>query len=289
MIDPITRVTYFWEWSQSRRYVKNLVWFKRYSGSKMLKRWLKRQDIWLKDQNFGDYLSRIVISKTAQNLGFERRKKAIENKKIIAIGSILHYANDGDIIWGTGVNGKINPQKHSFTQLDVRMVRGPLTRQFLLKRNISTPKIFGDPALLLPKLFTHFVHKPISGKIIVVPNFNDLAMCAKIIPTGMKLVSPLLHWKSVLNEILTSELVIASSLHAIVLSESYGVPVRFVMPVGGEKLFKYKDYYLGTGREIDSEPDSIANVLTPDSGILMPKPTFDSKLMFDAFPGELFE
>lgn len=42
-------------------------------------------------------------------------------------------------------------------------------------------------------------------------------------------------------------MVISSSLHGIILAESYGVPA-VLLDTGNKNLFKYYDYYEGTGR-----------------------------------------
>lgn len=251
---------------------------------------MKRQDFWLNDQNFGDYLSRIIVAKTALRLGAGLTwRHNSGSRKLFAIGSILHFAQNGDVVWGSGVNGKVDPEKHRFTSLDVRMVRGPLTRKFLSERGIPVAPVYGDPALLLPYLFPHSRWTPMSGKMIVIPNLNDLPYCTDHIPDSMSLVSPHLHWKFLLREILTSELVITSSLHGITVSEAFGVPVRFVMPVGGETLFKYRDYYEGTGREMKDLPSAITEKITPDSGVCMPPPVYDIHSMLGAFPQDFFK
>src|SRR5882757_7356873 len=64
--------------------------------------------------NFGDFLSQVVVdlmlAKRGMTLGDETNRKC----QLLAIGSILHFARDGAIIWGAGVNGKIPPTDHRF-------------------------------------------------------------------------------------------------------------------------------------------------------------------------------
>ncbi len=117
--------------------------------------------------NFGDALSEKVVEKvvghplitTFSNCLLQNCGK----KKLLAIGSIIHMAEEGDVIWGAGINGKhlddTDKQIYRFTNLDVRAVRGPLTRRFLLDMDIHCPPIYGDPALLLPRLFPEFKKK----------------------------------------------------------------------------------------------------------------------------------
>ena len=39
--------------------------------------------------------------------------------KFISVGSALHFAKDHDVIWGTGINGKVPDQMHEFNYLKV--------------------------------------------------------------------------------------------------------------------------------------------------------------------------
>ena len=54
-------------------------------------------------------------------------------------------------------------------------------------------------------------------------------------------------WMAVIDKIVMTKLVICSSLHGIILAESYGVPAILLNDYG-MNLFKYEDYYYSTGR-----------------------------------------
>lgn len=276
MISYFDLLAYFNEWMRNRFLTKNLYWFKKYKGIK-----------WIKGQNFGDYLSCIVVAETARKLGLKKINLP-EEQRFLAIGSVLHSAQDGDIIWGSGINGKIAINRHTFSKLDVRMVRGPKTKNFLEKKGIKVCNVFGDPALLLPILLPDYKRKSKLGKITILPNLNEIELVKKRKPKFMHMVSPLKHWKKILYEIITSELVLTSSLHGIVLAEAFKVPVRFVMPMGGETLFKYQDYYLGTGRSLEDQPSSFYDRITLKSGIAMPPPKFYPERMLATFPKDIF-
>ena len=58
----------------------------------------------------------------------ELDEPVIVPRRLLAVGSILHLARDNDVVWGSGVHGKIVVRRHQFKQLDAREVRGPLTR-----------------------------------------------------------------------------------------------------------------------------------------------------------------
>ena len=103
--------------------------------------------------NFGDALSEAIIKRIIGREVTVVERPFCGTQKLLSMGSILSYAMDNDVIWGTGVNGKTPDSAYQFSNLDVRAVRGPLTRKFLLDRGISCPEIYGDPTLLFPTLF----------------------------------------------------------------------------------------------------------------------------------------
>lgn len=194
--------------------------------------------------NFGDHLSHVVVDRMLAGRGLDREEEVARATRLFAIGSVLHFAADGDTVWGSGINGKIADEHHRFTTLDVRAVRGPLTADYLRRRGIAVPDIYGDPALLLPQLFPgRFGRRP-GGGTLFVPNLNDLAEVAP--PCAM--VSPLRGWNHVVARILSADLVLASSLHGLIIAEAFGIPARYVRLSDREALFKFEDYVQGTGR-----------------------------------------
>lgn len=250
----------------------SLVWFRKFTGKR-----------WIYGQNFGDYLSPVVVGELM------RKRNSVDflraDRRLLAIGSIIHFAKDNDIVWGSGVNGKVRLEEYQFKKLDIRMLRGPLTKRFLETIGIySDCKVFGDPALLIPYLFPEFRYQPKKGKHIVIPNLNELESVSRILPANVKLISPVGYWKTIVREIITSESVITSSLHGLILAEAYGVPVRFVHPIGGETLFKYQDYLEGTGRTMAEIPTSFNEGFSMNMGVTFPAPQVDIMKMIDAFP-----
>lgn len=168
---------------------------------------------------------------------------AIQKNKLLTIGSVMHFANDGDTVWGTGVNGKIDVSYHQFSNLDVRSVRGPLTADFLKQREIAVPEIYGDPGILVSDYWPR-TEKVEKGKVVYIPHMREKERYQK----GMKTLSPLVSLQQFVKEIQTAEKVVSSSLHGVIVAESYGVPACLYESKSGETPFKYEDYYSGTGR-----------------------------------------
>ncbi len=234
--------------------------------------------------NFGDHLSYIIVNKILADNNFSLEEETTFQKRLIALGSVIHFANDNDTIWGSGINGKIYLSDHTFKDLDVRAVRGPLTRDFLNKRGISVPEIYGDPALLLPHIFKGKFKRDPQKPYVIVPNLHDLKIAQE--QNWDNVISPYLSWNRCIEEILKAEFVIASSLHGLIIAEAYGIPARYIRLSEEENLFKYNDYSLGTGR------DEIVYAKTIDEALEMrgmPGLNYDPSKLLNAFPLDLWK
>jgi pyruvyltransferase len=196
--------------------------------------------------NFGDYLSSVIVTKMAADADCFLDEERAASARLLAVGSILHFARDGDIVWGSGVNGKVPVERHSYRHLDVRAVRGPLTRDFLLRRGIGVPEIFGDPALLIADLLPTRFPGPAerTDPVAFVPNLHDLPA----MQDWENVISPLDPWWSVVRRISRARHVISTSLHGLVVADAFGVPCTYLRLSEEENLFKYEDYVLGVGR-----------------------------------------
>lgn len=234
--------------------------------------------------NFGDWLSEIVTRQLLATRGFTLDDQVSQHVRLLAIGSILHYARTGDHVWGTGWNGKIPEKDFTARHLKIYAVRGPLTREFLRAKGIRAPEIYGDPALLLPYLFPQRFSPAPEKDYIFVPNLHDLTATER----QHNLVSPLWGWNLVVQHILKAKLVLASSLHGLIIAEAFGIPARYVRLTPTEDLFKYRDYYFGTGR-VERDFEFATSV---EEGLEMggaKSICFDHKPLVESFPFHLWE
>jgi len=175
---------------------------------------------------------------------------------------------------------------YGFSTLDVRAVRGPLTRDFLLKRGIPCPEIYGDPTLLLPLYFPEFQKAAAPAcPYVIIPHFSDeplFAHCPHVISVKE-------HWIDVVEKILNSEFVISSALSGIIVAEAFGIPARLLQienKSNTEDLFKYKEYYFGTSRFDFNYATSLEEALQMGGE---PLPQCDLERLKEAFPFELFQ
>lgn len=201
--------------------------------------------------NFGDFLSVKLVERMVNcPVRIYKKKPNFKEKKLLAIGSLFFFAADDDIIWGTGINGKtLDKADYNFTTLDVRAIRGPYSRQFLLDNfQIECPEIYGDPALLIPYLFPEFKRqKNPKFDYIVIPHYSEIHLFPR--SDADNIVYATDPWNIVIERILDSKFVISSSLHGVIVAEAYGIPAKLLRVTETEPLFKFKDYYAGTGRD----------------------------------------
>lgn len=237
-------------------------------------------------ENFGDHISGAIVRKMLALRDLDIDEISNHTKQLLAVGSIMHFAKEGATIWGTGVNGKVNPELHKFNNLDVRAVRGPLTREYLLKKGITCPEIYGDPAILTHKLFQgRFSPREAEKKTpyIVIPNLHDLNR----VEDFDNVVSPFDSWSNIIKKIINSESVISTSLHGIILAESFGVPAILLRLSDTETIFKYEDYYFGSGRSTVIYTTSLKEAKSKIG--LMDQPKFEIDRLTGEFPYDLWE
>lgn len=229
--------------------------------------------------NFGDELSRVIVERVLQKNVAEAK---IEAPKLLAIGSVIHFADTGDCIWGSGINGKhLDPRDYRFRKLDIRSVRGPLTRSFLQSMGHMAPKLYGDPALLMSVLFPEF-QRSSKRDYIVIPHVSE----EELYRDHEKAVLPSESWENVVRKIVESDFVISGSLHGIIVAESFGIPARLLYNNSSEPLYKYIDYYMGTGRAHFAYALSIEEALEMQGEA---PAVFDANALLSSFPFDLFE
>lgn len=233
-------------------------------------------------RNFGDLVGPIIVDEVRRELGLGSPRG--ENR-LLAVGSIMHMSQPGDVVWGAGANGKTVHADGSLRlgavpDVDVRAVRGPSTRRVLQEAGSDVPAVFGDPALLWPRYWPreHYASGP-TRTVGVVPNFNDAHAYR-----GPDVIDPRGEPHEVIGQIARSDFVCGSSLHGIVLAEALGIPARLIRS-GAEHPFKYDDYYASTGRDAYRIATSVEEAVA--MGGERP-PEWDPRPLFDAFPRDLW-
>lgn len=198
--------------------------------------------------NFGDLLGPVIVERLCQQRGYVTREGS---SRLVTVGSIMHAVRDGDVVWGTGVNGKTRPELTDVRNAQFEAVRGPLTRQFMIERGHDVPEVFGDPAILVPDLFPEWNASSAKTRGLgFLPNLHDLPTWSNQVDD---LISPHGHPADVIPQIIACDRLVTSSLHGMIIADAYGIPVVLVKPVA-EHEFKYLDYARGVRR---AEPDFV--------------------------------
>ena len=235
-------------------------------------------------ENFGDLLARRIVRRM-----LELRSGPVSvatDVQLLSVGSVLHLGREGAVVWGTGRNPKIPEHRHRWSNLDVRAVRGPLTASFLRARGVEVPNVQGDPALLAAQLLPELRASPTDDRypVTVIPNLNERGRFRSERHPATWLLDPSQPLETVLRRIAASELVVTSSLHALVIADSFGVPARQVSPVR-EHPDKYRDYFEGTGRS-QPRPAVDVNEALRLGGV--EPPVLDTGALKAAFPYDLW-
>jgi len=171
----------------------------------------------------------------------------LDRTNLIAVGSILQWADRHSIIWGSGLlSAEVRVREKPDTVL---AVRGHLTRQRLRTMGIPCPETVGDPGILISDCVAPT--RKVPGRIGIVPHYRDLAhpFVAAAQDQGAVLINPMVSLESYLAAVASCETIVSSSLHGIVFAHSFGIRAAWakLSPNVLGDGFKFRDYYSSIG------------------------------------------
>lgn len=263
-------------------------------------------------KNAGDVLGPVIVEYMLKQKNIDPMKKVKRTKHLMTVGSIIGRGRFDTTVWGSGILKTVGDhrleryKKVYHRKIDFRAVRGPYTREIVMKIGYECPEIYGDPAVLMPLIYSPVVDKEynisvilhhrtivvekgsqedgaISGNDYVFPIESDIIREKQI-----HFIDPKTEdYKGFIEEILKSRIVISSSLHGIILAESYGVPAIFLNRGMDDQQTKFYDWYSSTGRRL-SECKSIEEALESSAPVLPDVSDLQKNLM-DSFPYDLWE
>jgi pyruvyltransferase len=188
---------------------------------------------WYSSNNFGDCLNHFLIKRlSGKPVVLSDRLK----EHFIVCGSILTEANSFSTVWGAGFSWEhAQPYDHNAQYI---AVRGNLSAERLEK----SVKYVGDPALLLPLLYT-----PPAGKKYlygIIPHWSEVEHYINRYP-DIHIIDPFQSVTDFIDDLVSCEKVISSGLHGLIVADAYGIPNAW--HAGAPKdWFKYFDYYTTT-------------------------------------------
>jgi len=194
--------------------------------------------------NFGDFLGPYIISKLTDKIPL-KVEKSCNDYHIVSIGSIADNTSDKAIIWGSGLimeKLKINPKSI------VLGVRGKLTKKCFKYFGIKT-HVIGDPAILMPLLYKpkSYIKK---HKIGIIPHYVDYEYITSQ-NINIYIINILDDVETIIDNINSCEFILSSSLHGLIISHAYNIPVIPIKIddklVGDE--YKFIDYLSSYNKE----------------------------------------
>lgn len=211
-----------------------------------------------KGNNFGDTIGPYLYHKFrgTEPRYVDIRGSATNKLSFLTAGSILEFATKNSIVWGSGIISR----DAIFTQpRKVLAVRGKLTYIRAKELGYGLPEVFGDPGLLLPRVFKPKVNKKYS--LGIVPHYVDYTEIKNLYDkaSDILIINPLDVLENVIRKILCCRSILSSSLHGIILAHAYNIPVAWV--TFSDKLkgdgTKFLDHYSSVGIQDNVSPHNL--------------------------------
>lgn len=202
--------------------------------------------------NFGDWLGPLALKHySGHAIQFLAPDGACKTPHLVAIGSIARFINPQSIVVGSGVSNLDtvpDPKAHYIS------LRGPITARVLREAGGPDVTSFGDPGLLLSRIFP-VTRGTSNGRVALVRHYIHRKLYLNL-PEIMDELSILLSApddiKAFVQTLAQYDSVITSAMHIYIICHSYGIPCALVTFEGGEDMvhgdgIKYIDYAQGAG------------------------------------------
>lgn len=199
-------------------------------------------------KNFGDLLSKTIMEGV---LGKSIVVSNAADAEILAIGSVLDsmltngYPNV-KVIWGSGFirdGQKIDVSE----EIDVLAVRGELTA-----KRLGFKGTLGDPGILASRYFNP--SKIVKHKIGVVTHFLDTdneIFDAWKENEKFVFIDVQRNPEKVIEDITGVEVIVSTSLHGLIIAESFGIPNYLISLSELVGTYKFLDYCSGISKSYD--------------------------------------
>jgi pyruvyltransferase len=227
---------------------------------------------WYESKNWGDALNptliRLLSGKKPIAVGKDTWN--VHQRPIYAvIGSILDRSDlnkfiKNTIIWGPGFVSESG--RLAGAPAKICAVRGPLSRDIIIRQKMDCPEIYGDPALLYPRFYRP--EKEIKCRLGIIPHYVDKSSKALKNLAGspeVKIIDIERPINDVVDQVCSCKYIASSSLHGIIVADAYQIPsawIKFSENIVG-KGFKFRDYFASVGRS-DVKPLTITETSTID-------------------------
>lgn len=276
-------------WKKIKSFIRLIYRNNEVLGNNVLKKRRINLEWWNVRPNVGDCLAPVIYDYIIKYYNLDENTHKKRTIHLMTVGSIIGIKSYDAVIWGAGIHLQENiynmMRKRKIVEYDIRAVRGPLTRQILMGSGYECPQVYGDPAILMPQIYCKQEISEKKYPISVVIHLNQKYQKRKELHY-IEIKTD--DYKGFIDEICNSSLVIASSLHAIILAESYGVPAIFLLEGVEKEIIKYYDWYYSTGRYSVSVARSLDEALKMEP---MPLPDLEKMRteLISSFPIDLWK
>jgi len=207
------------------------------------------------NQNLGDISGAYIL----ERYGYDIEWKNWDEADTIAVGSIASMAQPGTRVLGTGISTRT-----ARLNSDVNWIwtRGPITRQRVIELGGVCPEIYGDIALLFPRLV-----KPLDKiyKTAIISHYIDYKLIKEKYPESTIINMQTDNMIETVQKITRCERVISSSLHGIIIANAYGIPAAWTKfnKLTGDNI-KFQDYARSGGMDLEESTMESPKFICPE-------------------------
>lgn len=191
-----------------------------------------------------DYMRTIIRGKISYNMLINFIKSFFVKEYILTCGSILQwYSSSRAIVWGSGI---IDSKNELLPAKKYLAVRGKYSHEKIEKFNLNKSIVYGDPALLISRIYepkvqikyrlgviAHYIHNEYFEKL----NLPDDVLLIKLDSSKTE---------KIIDDICSCQYTISTSLHGVIVSHSYKIKSLWYKieekPLFGDNI-KFLDYF----------------------------------------------
>lgn len=200
--------------------------------------------------NFGDWLSPLVVAAhTDASIRLHPVTRTTKQPHLFGLGSIGRFIRPSSVVCGTGIS---RADVELARRAQYVSVRGPITAHVVHQSGGPTVERFGDPGVLVSRIIP-IERDQTNGRVALVRHFSHLDAPVRV-PEHVDEIGILMSRRAdierFLHRLARYDAVITSSLHVMIVCQSYGIPCGLVTFEGFEGTvhgtgIKYEDYALG--------------------------------------------
>ena len=247
------------------------------------------------EKNVGDLLTPYLVAKLTGRITHNVKSRYFRH--MIAVGSMMHRARRNSDIWGTGTLSPDIACKIPVAGLKIHALRGHLSKALLYPDQEGVDDLpLGDPAVLMKNYFNPNVQKKF--RVGVIPHYvdADLPILKHLHEEGVRIIDVKSEPEEFVTAMLECEFVLSSSLHGLILADTYSVANKWVSfsnrLAGGQ--FKFNDYYSTTNNPDEqvvqiSDKDELDKALAAVGKLATVKSFTENRAKLEAaFPGDAY-